>query len=254
MLNNDQKQNLSELTLAELEELASHKHFSSATGRALLRQSKCSRDDDHAWLLQDLERLPGAVGVEQGVDSVLRGWLLMQLRQQLASSQAAAGNKSAITKWMTLIVELLVDTDEIEPAVFMYREALTLLQSTFGPQHARSISCSWALAKLLVKLERYKESVPLLTQCFETKRALLGPSNDSVLTLQYTLGSVLASLCEYGRAETLFVVSLTALRQSHGEKDARTAAAASALASLYSKMGRMAQSAQFYRQARDDCF
>ena len=236
-----------------LEELASHKHFSDATGRALLHQSKCTRDDDQAWLLQDLERSPGAAVVEQGVESVLRGWLLLQLRQQLASSQAAAGDRSAITKWMTLIGELLVDTDEIEAAVSMYRDALTLLQSTFGPQHARSISCSWALAKLLVKLERHKESVPLLTHCFETKRALLGPSNDSVLTLQHTLGSVLTSLCEYERAETMFVVSLTALRQSYGENDARTATAASALAGLYSKMGKMAQSARFYRQARDGC-
>ena len=232
-----------------LEELASHKHFSDAIGRALLRQSKCSRNDDHAWLLQDLERSPGAADVEQCVESVVRGWLLMQLQQQLASSQSATGDKSAITKWMTLIGELLVDTGQVEAAVSMYQDALPLLHSTFGQQHARTISCSWALAKLLVRLERYNESVPLLTRCFETKKALLGPANESVLTLQNTLGSVLTSLREFGRAETMFVVSLTALRQLFGGSDVRTATAASALAGLYSKMGKMAQSAQCYRQA-----
>jgi hypothetical protein len=87
----------------------------------------------------------------------------------------------------------------------------------------------------------------------EVKKALLGSSNDSVLTLQHTLGSVLVSLREFERAETLFVVSLTSLRQLYGDDDVRTAAAASALADLYRKTGQLAQAAKFYRKIQNFC-
>jgi hypothetical protein len=146
--------------------------------------------------LEDLSRTPGAAALEHAITSVLRGWLLLQLQQQLASSITAHHNAPDVTKWMILIGELLADSGEISAAVAMFQDALQRLQSCFGPQHARVISCSWELSKLLVKLERYRESVPLLTNCFETKKAILGASNDSVLTVQHTLASVLATLRE----------------------------------------------------------
>lgn len=95
--------------------------------------------------------------------------------------------------------------------------------------------------------------MPLLSLCFETKKALLGSTNESVLTLQHTLASVYAALREHSQAETLFVISLTSVRQLYGENHVRTAAAAAALADLYSKMGRMAQAAKFYRCAVSPC-
>jgi hypothetical protein len=231
-----------------LEELGTHKEFSDAIGRIQLQQSSCTRNDDSSWLLQDLNRSLGETGVELSVISALRGWLLRQLRQQLASSQAASNEGAAVAKWMTLIAELLADTGEREEAVSMYRSALALIVSSCGPQHARAISCSWELAKLLVKLEKYNESVPLLTLCYETKKNLLGSTNESVLTLQHTLASVLSSLREFAQAEILFVLSLTSSRQMYGENHVRTATAAAALADLYSKMGRMAQASKFYRR------
>jgi hypothetical protein len=232
-----------------LEQLGSHKEFSDAIGRIQLDQSACSRHDDKQWLLQELEQPPGSAGVERSVVCALRGWLLRQLRQQFVSSQAAPVDAAASTKWMSLIAELLADADEKEEAAAMYQDALVLIRGLCGPQHARTISCCWELAKLLVKLERYKDSVPLLSICFETKKALLGPANESVLTLQHTLASVYAALREDAQAETLFVTLLTSVRQLYGENHVRTAAAAAALADLYSKMGRMAQAAKFYRCA-----
>jgi tetratricopeptide (TPR) repeat protein len=236
-----------------LEDLASHNEFYDAVGRVRLQQIKCTREDDHHWLIGCLTRSPGVASADECVEGVLRGWLLHQLRQQLASSQAAASSPPIVAKWMILIGELLADSDEKELAASMLEDALPLLQSYFGPQHARTISCSWTLAKLLVKLEKYSESVPLLTHCLEVKKALLGSSNDSVLTLQHTLGSVLVSLREFERAETLFVVSLTSLRQLYGDDDVRTAAAASALADLYRKTGQLAQAAKFYRKIQNFC-
>jgi tetratricopeptide (TPR) repeat protein len=253
-----------------IDELGSHKDFADAVGRAQLLQSKSTRGDDHAWLLQELAQSPGAAALEQCIADVLRGWLLLQLQQQLASSLAAAQDVPTTTKWMILIGELLADAGDKGAAVSMFQDALQRLHSFFGPRHARTISCSWELAKLLIKLERYSDSLPLLTHCFETKKELLGASNDSVLTVQHTLASVLATLRQYAifsmhptfryhfparfeSAETLFVVSLTSLKQLYGDNHVRTAAAAAALADLYSKMGKMAQAVKFYRQALSLC-
>lgn len=179
-----------------IEELSSHRDFYDAMGRIELSQSACSHPDDHDWLQEDLSQTPGAAALEHAITSVLRGWLLLQLQQQLASSLTANHGAPDVAKWMLLIGELLADSGETSAAVAMYQDALQRLQGCFGPQHARVISCSWALSKLLVKLERYDESVPLLTNCFETKKAILGASNDSVLTVQHTLASVLTTIRE----------------------------------------------------------
>ena len=153
------------LFLRFLQQLGSHKEFSEAIGRVQLEQSACSRCSDRQWLLQELEpntselqRPAESAGVERSVVCVLRGWLLLQLRQQLASTQAAPIDAAASAKWMSLIAELLADADEKEEAAAMYQDALVLIRSLCGPQHARTISCSWELAKLLVKLERYARS------------------------------------------------------------------------------------------------
>jgi hypothetical protein len=153
------------LFLRFLQQLGSHKEFSDAIGRVQLEQSACSRCSDRQWLLQELEpktselqRPAESAGVERSVVRALRGWLLLQLRQQLASTQAAPIDAAASAKWMSLIAELLADADEKEEAAAMYQDALVLIKGLCGPQHARTISCSWELAKLLVKLERYARS------------------------------------------------------------------------------------------------
>ena len=213
-----------------LEQIGSHNDFTDAIGLIKLSACSSSHEGDLKWLSEDLNRSPGCADIERSIVCVMRSWLLLQLRQQLRSAPV---NSPAASKWMILIGELLTDSGEIETAAAMYQAALPLLQSSYGTTHARTIGCSWELAKLLVKLERYAESMPLLTLCLDTKKALLGASHDSVLTLQHTLGSVLMAQREHTRAETCFVISLTSLRDTHGENDFRTAAAAAALADLY---------------------
>jgi tetratricopeptide (TPR) repeat protein len=227
-----------------LEQIGSHKDFTDAIG--LIKLSNCSstHEGDFNWLSEELNRSPGSADIEHSIFCVMRAWLLVQLRQQLRSSTA---NSPTASKWMILIGELLADSGETDTAAAMYQAALPLLQSSCGSTHARTIGCCWELAKLLVKLERYAESTPLLTLCLDTKKALLGASHESVLTLQHTLGSVLMAQRDYARAETCFVISLTSLRDTHGENDFRTAAAAAALADLYSKTGKLAQAAKLYR-------
>jgi tetratricopeptide (TPR) repeat protein len=96
-----------------------------------------------------------------------------------------------------------------------FREALPILEATFGPDSPQTAGMLTGLAELLIATERIEEGLAMATRALDNKEKALGPKHPGLATTLQTigfadrqLGRLDASLAHYGRAREIIADAL----------------------------------------------
>jgi len=142
---------------------------------------------------------------------------------------------------------------QFEKAEPLYRRALTIAETAFGPADRYVVTCLNNLAELLRATGRFAEAEPLCRRALTIAQSAFGANNRYVVTCLNNLAEVLRAMARLTEAEPLYRQALASAEAAFDPEHPDVAVALNNLAGLLSETNRLAEAeALYYRALRLD--
>jgi len=144
---------------------------------------------------------------------------------------------------------LLQDTNRLAEAEPLFRRALAIAETLYGPKHPTVAIRLNNLALLLQDTNRLAEAEPLLRRALTIDEALYGPDHPDVARDLNNLAELLRATNRRAELEPLYRRVVTTFETSYGAERPQVAIALNNLASLLRETHRTAEAEPLYRRA-----
>jgi tetratricopeptide (TPR) repeat protein len=136
--------------------------------------------------------------------------------------------------------------DKAEP---LYRRALTIAETAFGPADSNVVTCLNNLAELLRATSRLAEAEPLCRRALTIAENVFGPDNRNVVTCLNNLAELLRAMARLTEAEPLYRRALAIAEAAFDPDRPDIAVALNNLAGLLSETNRFDEAEPLYYRA-----
>jgi len=131
----------------------------------------------------------------------------------------------------------------------LFRDALTISERAYGPDHRETATCLDNLATCLRKQGRYVDAVTACSKALAVREATLGKKHPHTAASTCNLGFLYRTIGRYDEAQTLLSHSLAIREQTLGDDHPYVAESLDRLAGLCRDLGRYDEAAQFCERA-----
>ena len=260
-------------TDAALGYLDSHK----AERRARVELHKASAEAAEEKLRQDAQALfleaelqqtryqwePALAALREAVDIAprwwLTRWLLGELLKEMAkyaeaqphlqAAMALADNDIDRAIAITELALLYNEQDHWAEAEPLYRQALSMSEKSYGPEHPEVATDLNNLAQLLQETNRLAEAEPLTRRALAIDEKSYGAEHPKVATVINNLASLMYATNRLAEAEPLLKRALAIDEKSYGPEHPKVANALNNLASLMYATNRLAEAEPLLKRA-----
>ena len=171
-----------------------------------------------------------------------------QLRPALAEATALS-NSILVATAANNLASLLHDTNQIEEAEPMMRQALAIDEAAFGNQHPKVAIRLNNLASLLKDTNRIEEAEPMMRQAVAIDEAAFGNQHPEVATDLNNLALLLKDTNRVEEAEPMMRQALAIDEAAFGNQHPKVAIRLNNLASLLKDTNRVEEAEPMMRQA-----
>ena len=123
-------------------------------------------------------------------------------------------NDRALVPFWVDIASLLVAKRDFNEAESYYNRAITLINSSYGPEHLYTANVLGNVARLYTLQGRYDEAEELIDRTVATQEKIYGPDNHLIAPSWLTKARVCQAKGNYVRSEKLIEKALSAVRKS----------------------------------------
>lgn len=226
--------------------------FSSEFAKATLLQA----EGDHEAALKSLREAAECAAADFGNDDKR---VAAALEQQVAVLRALGRHRQAdeaLERATTIRLKLIRHSgraleaeQNYAAAEQLFREALTISEKAYGPDHRETATCLDNLGTCLRKQGRYVDAVTCCSRSLAIREAVLGKQHAHTAASYCNLGFLYRMLGRYDEAQTMLSLSLAIRERSLGADHPYVAESLDRLAGLCRDLGRYEEAAHFCERA-----
>ena len=169
--------------------------------------------------------------------------------EQIMAAEGATTERALVAEVMASLAMVTVVTGDHGRSETLFRQASTLYERLFGPEHRARGHILYNRSFLLSRLGRDEEAIRSLRQVVTLWTELLGPDHFYLGLVRASLGRALTESGQTEEAERELLAALDNLRASLGPSAYRTAVIHRRLGDLYRRSGRPAKALDHYQEA-----
>lgn len=140
--------------------------------------------------------------------------------------------------WRISLSNMLVTANRLDEAEVQFRELMDVCPRVLGEQHPRTLKVLTGYAVLLMRREKYAESVPLLRRSLNAGRAVDGENAADTIITQFNLACALRETDALSEAEGLFMDVVERFQTVFGPRHPNTGTVIAGQAELFWKLKR----------------
>ena len=168
---------------------------------------------------------------------------------RIMASADRAGIAEPTARLMDQVASYLKQRADFAVAEPLYRRALSIDESSYGPDHPQVAGCLNNLALLLSATNRHSEAEPLYRRALSIFESSYGPSHPAVATDLNNLANLLYATNRHSEAEPLYRRALSIDELSYGPDHPVVATGLNNLAELLSVTNRLSEAEPLFRRA-----
>jgi tetratricopeptide (TPR) repeat protein len=239
---------------AEVRSLLGHVYFQLGRPRDAVQQFRRAQDlhlalddgGDEEWLamlagLADAERFAGDPQAARELHDTILTWI------EAMGGTGSPAHGDALARQAAL----LRDLGDLDGALEGYAEAVTILESTRGPEHAETLEARVGLATLHRVRGEPGQAAEQLPELILALMELSPQPGELIVVASTELGTAYVMLGRLGEAEPLLEQALASRRQIYEPGHPAVATGLVALGSVHHTRGDFGRAAELYGEAAD---